>query len=279
VGSQREEVLHDRPQEDGRLPLGACLLQETLLGELGAPGVRLALLRLGQFKRLLVVGSQVPQPLDFGVHPILDLLYAETLLGFLRDCSIDRPQQVHHAPQDPRCAGRGPGVQFDGRFLEACGIQGLVQHPQDVALGRRAVQLHVAAEIARDATTARELNVLLNRAVTLVSERFGYYHAGIFFINDTENGTAVSDVQDKGGLIKDTERVDYLRSHITQVQKAVTSGIPIKGYFVWSLMDNMEWAEGYSKRFGITYVDYSTLKRTLKESALFYSEVIRNNGL
>jgi beta-glucosidase len=68
----------------------------------------------------------------------------------------------------------------------------------------------------------------------------------------------------------------YLRNYLTQLQRAVAEGVPVKGYFLWSLLDNFEWAEGYSKRFGIVYVNFATQKRTPKLSASFYKEVIRD---
>ena len=71
----------------------------------------------------------------------------------------------------------------------------------------------------------------------------------------------------------------YLRNHVTQMHRAAAEGYPVKGYFLWSLLDNFEWADGYSKRFGICYVDFKTQKRTLKQSAHFYKEVIARNGL
>ena len=64
------------------------------------------------------------------------------------------------------------------------------------------------------------------------------------------------------GRIDDIDRVMYLRNHLTHLHRAVSEGYPVKGYFLWSLMDNFEWADGYSKRFGIHYVDFKTLKRT-----------------
>lgn len=73
-------------------------------------------------------------------------------------------------------------------------------------------------------------------------------------------------------------RVDYLYRHFIQAHKAVSEGVNLAGYFVWSLMDNFEWAEGYTKRFGIVYVDYKTQKRIIKKSGRWYSEVIKNNG-
>jgi beta-glucosidase len=69
----------------------------------------------------------------------------------------------------------------------------------------------------------------------------------------------------------------YLRNYLRQLHRAVAEGVPVKGYFVWSLLDNYEWADGYDKRFGIVYVDFKTQKRTPKLSARFYQEVIRQN--
>ncbi len=95
----------------------------------------------------------------------------------------------------------------------------------------------------------------------------------------TENGCSSSDIPAADGKVYDTDRVMYLRNYLTQLQRAVSEGIPVKGYFLWSLMDNFEWADGYSNRFGLHYVDYKTQKRTPKLSADFYKEVIARNGL
>jgi beta-glucosidase len=96
----------------------------------------------------------------------------------------------------------------------------------------------------------------------------------------TENGAAFYDPPvAENGTIRDPLRVDYLRKHIGAVRDAMDQGVDVRGYFVWSLLDNFEWALGYAKRFGIIHVDYKTLKRTPKESARFYADVIRNKGL
>jgi len=71
----------------------------------------------------------------------------------------------------------------------------------------------------------------------------------------------------------------YLDAYLTQLQRGVSEGVPVKGYFLWSLLDNYEWADGYSKRFGITYVDFATQKRTQKLSAKFYKALIARNGM
>ncbi len=93
----------------------------------------------------------------------------------------------------------------------------------------------------------------------------------------TENGTSSDDVLTPAGRVDDTDRIMYLRNHLTHLQRAVSEGYPVKGYFLWSLMDNFEWADGYSKRFGIHYVDFKTLKRTPKLSAEWYKQVIAQN--
>lgn len=97
----------------------------------------------------------------------------------------------------------------------------------------------------------------------------------------TENGAAFYDpptTAQTGGAIDDPLRVAYLKSHLRAVHEAIRRGVDVRGYFVWSLLDNFEWSLGYSKRFGIVHVDFATQKRTLKASAGYYSEVIASNG-
>jgi beta-glucosidase len=94
----------------------------------------------------------------------------------------------------------------------------------------------------------------------------------------TENGAAFGDEPDAQGEIDDSRRIAYLNDHILEVGRAIDRGANVGGYFQWSLMDNFEWAEGYGKRFGIVHVDFTTQKRTLKNSAKFYAEVIKTSG-
>jgi beta-glucosidase len=82
----------------------------------------------------------------------------------------------------------------------------------------------------------------------------------------TENGSAFEDIPDAGGYVDDEARLEYLRSHLRACADALSLGLPLAGYFSWSLMDNFEWAQGYTRRFGLAYVDYSTGRRTLKRS-------------
>jgi beta-glucosidase len=105
---------------------------------------------------------------------------------------------------------------------------------------------------------------------------FEYQPAKIFI---TENGVSFGDGPDASGRVRDERRTRYLRDHFAAAHRALQAGVPLAGYFVWSLMDNFEWAKGYNQRFGIIYVDYETQKRYLKDSALWYKDVIDRNAV
>ncbi len=94
----------------------------------------------------------------------------------------------------------------------------------------------------------------------------------------SENGCASSDAL-VDGQVNDTDRVMFLRNYIANLRRATVEGYPLRGYFLWSLLDNFEWAEGYTKRFGIHYVDYQTQQRIPKLSAAWYRELIKRNAL
>jgi beta-glucosidase len=102
---------------------------------------------------------------------------------------------------------------------------------------------------------------------------------GVKEIYITENGASSTDVLTPDGHVYDSDRIMYLRNYLTQLHRGVSEGVPVKGYFCWSFMDNYEWADGYAYRFGLHYVDFKTQKRTPKMSAHFYKEVIARNGL
>ena len=105
------------------------------------------------------------------------------------------------------------------------------------------------------------------------------YPTGPLYI--TENGAAYFDQPPtpEDPHVHDPERTDYYRQHLAAAQRAIADGSPLKGYFAWSLMDNFEWAWGYTRRFGIVYVDYETQQRTIKDSGHWYSQVIASNGI
>jgi beta-glucosidase len=93
----------------------------------------------------------------------------------------------------------------------------------------------------------------------------------------TENGMA-SDDSVEDGRVHDQQRIDYLQHYLRQYRRAIADGVPVLGYFLWSIIDNFEWAEGYAKRFGLIHVDYANQQRTLKDSAYWYQQVIAANG-
>ena len=95
----------------------------------------------------------------------------------------------------------------------------------------------------------------------------------------TENGSAFHDEVSADGKIHDPRRLDYLKQHFIQTCLAMQDGVDVRGYMVWSLMDNFEWGHGFTKRFGLIRVDYETQKRTIKDSGEWYAEVIRTNQI
>ena len=96
----------------------------------------------------------------------------------------------------------------------------------------------------------------------------------------TENGTYREDEGlDADGTCKDEHRIRYIEGYVRWMKRAIDEGIDLRGYYAWSLMDNWEWTAGYHYRFGLVHVDYETQKRTWKESAYWYRDLIRRNGL
>jgi beta-glucosidase len=106
-----------------------------------------------------------------------------------------------------------------------------------------------------------------------VTERYGRLPLYV-----TENGAAFADPPAVAEGYDDPLRTAYLRDHLRAARRAIDAGVDLRGYFVWSLLDNFEWSLGTSKRFGIVHVDFATQRRTLKGSGRFYAEVIRSHG-
>ena len=95
----------------------------------------------------------------------------------------------------------------------------------------------------------------------------------------TENGASFQDVISPDGKIHDDRRLDYLREHFTQVRLAMQDGVDVRGYFVWSLMDNFEWGHGNSRRFGLIHLDFDSQERIIKDSGEWFSKVISTNAV
>jgi beta-glucosidase len=95
----------------------------------------------------------------------------------------------------------------------------------------------------------------------------------------SENGCAASDEPASDGIVYDSDRIMFLRNYLAMLQRAIAEGVPVRGYFLWSLFDNFEWSSGYGSRYGLIHVDYATQKRTPKLSAKYYAEVIKRHAL
>jgi beta-glucosidase len=111
----------------------------------------------------------------------------------------------------------------------------------------------------------------------LLSRIWTDYHPPLLLVS--ENGMAVKDVPDANGAVDDPVRIAYLRGHLTALHRTLQKKVPVIGYFIWSQMDNFEWALGYAKRFGLIYIDFVTQRRVRKSSFEWYRGVIRRNGL
>jgi beta-glucosidase len=158
------------------------------------------------------------------------------------------------------------GVNYYTRRVEQ-------HHPDNLPLRTR----HVPQPQHMHADTNWEVfPEALTKVLLWVNERYG---AGKLPIYITENGAAFYDPPHTiDGRVEDPLRVEYYRQHLRAAHDAMKKGVDLRGYYAWSLLDNYEWAHGYSKRFGIVHVDYSTQQRTIKSSGRYYSEVIRSKG-
>jgi beta-glucosidase len=114
----------------------------------------------------------------------------------------------------------------------------------------------------------------LRQILTTFRSRYGRQLPPIYI---TESGCSFHDVVDSDGRVHDQRRADYHRAHIDAVDKAISEGVDVRGYFIWSITDNFEWAEGYTERFGLVHVDYATQRRTPKDSYFWYRDFIRQH--
>ncbi|MGQ4335292.1 GH1 family beta-glucosidase [Streptomyces hayashii] len=136
---------------------------------------------------------------------------------------------------------------------------------------------HVDFHLANDQLTAMNWAIDPDGLHTLLTGLAASYPRLPLMV--TENGAAFDDYVSPEGRVNDPQRIAYLHAHLEAVRRAVADGADVRGYFLWSLLDNFEWSYGYSKRFGAVYVDYSTQRRIPKASAHWYAEVIRRNAL
>lgn len=236
-------------------------------------------------------------------HP-LDIAAAQRSDGGLNRMYLD-PLFKASYPDDVVSATEAVGLRMDvvrdgdmaliGRPVDFLGVNYYMSHV--VASTARLAEARQAGYVAPDSLLSEPTALLgmaqvgrpwLQRTATdweidpagltslLVRLRDEYTNAPIYV---TESGVAFYDYQGPSGSVHDPARIAYLHAHIKALKEAIDAGVDVRGYFVWSLMDNFEWAEGYSKRFGLTWVDYPTGKRVRKDSFEWYKRLIAANAL
>jgi len=196
-------------------------------------------------------------------------------LWFLEPALLGRYPDAYAGGLDPERLGIQPGDMEAVRAdLDFIGInlysRSVVAHdPGDRNLGTR--QVHVPG-VER---TELGWEIYPEGIYEVIMRVWRDYGRPIYI---TENGASYSDAPDERGVVDDQRRIDYLRRYLAQVGRAIEDGADVRGYYLWSLMDNFEWAFGYAHRLGIVYVDYPTQRRTIKQSGYWYRDVIAANG-
>jgi beta-glucosidase len=205
--------------------------------------------------------------------------------GYLNRWFLD-PLYGRHYPADMVAAYRERGYLPNGLDfvqdgdLDAIAVQtdflGINYYMRGIVRDEEAADNLSPTVIKRDEITEMGWEVYAPGLYDILNRLHFDYQPRKMYI--TENGASYSDGPGENGRIADTRRLDYLRDHFTAAHKAIANDVPLAGYFVWSFMDNFEWAHGFSQRFGIIWVDYETQERLPKDSALWYREVIAQNG-
>ena len=192
--------------------------------------------------------AQIRQPLDF-----LGINYYFT-------------QEVSHLDRGPRRLNAGLGVNS--------GLTEEVSHSEDGGLLKSSLKMRTLPALGHTSLDwgiyPQGLGEVLRRVAT---------DTGNLPIYITENGCSMTDKPNASGFVEDRDRINYLRLHLIELQRAIRAGINVRGYFIWSLMDNFEWGAGFRPRFGIVRVDYPTQRRIPKLSARWYREVIARNAV
>jgi beta-glucosidase len=149
------------------------------------------------------------------------------------------------------------------------------------------LNVYFAGEVVRDGQGAQALEPFYPRTdfnwpitpeAAYWTVRFANEVYGPIDLYITENGCCYPDQVNEHGRVLDFARLNYVRETLKGLHRGTAEGLPLRGYYLWSILDNFEWAEGYSKRFGIVHVNFSTQQRTPKATAEWYSHVIERNG-
>ncbi len=174
----------------------------------------------------------------------------------------------------PATVRQAPGAEERGG-LTGVGAMGKFQNDEDAA--SRFLDLQAIPSGTTNARTDIGWEVIPEGISHLLHQVYDRYDLPPVYI--TENGACYNEGPDEDGIVSDQDRLDYIARHLDVLADATDDGIPLKGYFAWSLMDNFEWAEGYKMRFGIVHVDYETQARTIKQSGEWYQTLAKTHSL
>jgi beta-glucosidase len=188
---------------------------------------------------------------------------------------------------DPAMRGSYPEAELEAMGADAPRIEDGDMETICQPIDFLGLNVYFATEIVRDGLGPRSLESFYPRTdfnwpitpdAAYWSVRFTNELYGPLDIHITENGCCYPDQVNDAGRVEDFARLNYIRETLKGLHRATVEGIPLRGYFVWSILDNFEWGEGYSKRFGIVHVNFSTQQRTPKASAEWYAHTIERNG-
>ena len=238
------------------------------------------------------IRAAAKQPVKIGITLNLNPMYPATDSKKDREAAMRVDALVNRSVLDPLLKGTSPIQEFalvkmlSRSLIEAGDLEKIKQLDiLGVNYYSRSVLKHANFPLVSAAQTFPEGNeysgmweIFPQGIYEILMRIWKDYHPSCELMV-TENGVPVPDGLDFDGRVRDERRIRYLQNHIAQVHRAIKDGVPVKGYFHWSLMDNFEWALGYGPRFGIVYVDYKTLKRTVKDSGRWFAKVIRDNGI
>lgn len=238
------------------------------------------------------IRAAAKQPVKVGITLNLNPVHPATGSKKDRDAAMRMDAMLNRAMLDPLLKGTTPMQEFAvGRMLSSSLIK-----PGDLekvrTLDLLGVNYYTRTVVKNDPKFPVVAAVQIQPVGNEYSGMWEIYPEGIHEvllriwkdyqptceIMVTENGVPVPDGLDFDGRVRDERRIRYLKNHIFQIHRAIEDGVPVRGYFHWSLMDNFEWALGYAPRFGLLYVDFGTLKRSVKDSGRWFAKVIADDG-
>jgi beta-glucosidase len=238
------------------------------------------------------IRATAKQPVKVGITLNLNPVHSASDSKKDRDAAIRMDAILNRATLDPLLKGTTPIQEFaigkllsstlikQGDMEKICTIDllGVNYYTRTVAKYDRKFPVVAAAQVQPEGNEYSGMWEIYPEGIHELLVRIWKDYEPKCEMMITENGIPVPDGIDFDGRVRDERRIRYLHNHLIQIQHAMNEGVPIKGYFHWSLMDNFEWAYGFSQRFGLVYVDFETQDRTIKDSGNWFAGVIRDNG-